>query len=125
MVTGALLPRLRPLDEKVLAALSREHGLRASRVAQLVHGQHAYACDRCDGARRPRNPTKFEARSATVCFTRLGDGERCAGLRIPVLVTTPEQAREVREILRGLECIGRAVQAGGWFRWAAGDDAAA
>lgn len=116
VVSAALTPALRKLDERVLNALSGDYGLRARRVAQLVHGRHTYACDRCDGARLERRPTKWEARHAMACYARLENWERCAGLKLPVLVTTPEQARDVWQILRGLECVGRACQAGGWWR---------
>lgn len=123
-----LTPGLEPLDEKVWAALRPDVGQRASRVAQLVHGSPRYRCDKCgdeSSARTApaRDPLGWEARKPMRCIrlvrprTDRHAAQWCVtGLRMPVLVTTPEQRQEVREVLRGLERVGKAYQASGWWR---------
>lgn len=71
LATRPLTPKLRPLDEKILAVLG-DRGMRAEAVAAAVLGMR----------QRP----------------------------------SPEDVRTVREVLRGLECVGRAEQRGGWWR---------
>lgn len=120
-----LAPTLATLDERVLASLARGIGRRPRRVAELVHGCPAWRCDTCGDEERAGNgtpakdPARWEARPPGRCWRLVTLEPRVfceAGVRRPVLYVTPEQAREVREILRGLERVGRARQAGGWWR---------
>jgi len=124
---STLTPTLRPLDVKVRDALRRDVGRRAVRVAQLVHGAPAYRCDTCGDEERAghapaRDPLRWEARPPGRCWRRTTpDGFEprayCeSGRRRPVLRVTPEQVREIREVLRGLERVGQVRQAGGWWR---------
>jgi hypothetical protein len=129
MSTAPLAPGLQPLDRRILDALARDRGRRSDRVAQLVYGATAYRCDACGytervvSRRTVHKPLRWESGAPMRCLRVVAyrtDGVPAVwcidGRRRPVLVTTPEQRREVREVLRGLERIGRAYQAGGWWR---------
>jgi hypothetical protein len=121
-----LTPRLAPLDEKVLAALD-DGPVRAGTVAALLFGEPYWECERCDHAEPDRmwsggRRAWLKRRRAHIC-------EKCwppesiraedAALMLPLLIASPEDTRTVREVLRGLERIGAAYQAGGWWRRAA------
>lgn len=118
----ALAPRLRPLDEQVLGWLDTWRGRRAIRVAEFVYGCPAWRCDRCQTftleVHRPaRDPLRWLAARRSRCYASLPGGGWCDyGWRRPVLFVTNEQVAEVREVLRGLERVGLAYQAGGWWR---------
>lgn len=118
----ALAPRLRPLDERVLGALTAWLGQRADRVTQLVHGVPAWRCDTCGhqesvGHHPPRDPIAWEANRPRRCLHVHSTAAWCdTGRMLPVLVVTKGQVAEVREVLRGLERVGLAYQAGGWWR---------
>ncbi len=53
-MTTALLPRLRPLDERVLSSLSTARGQRAGSVAALLLGRPHWECERCGHVERER-----------------------------------------------------------------------
>lgn len=113
-MSAAPLPRLAPLDERVLAALTTSRGKRAARVAAVLLGTPAYRCRDCGASVRvgqvsAAKRARWEERGSLPCH-------ECGGREIPVLRATPEQRREVREILRGLEHIGLASCRGGWWR---------
>lgn len=115
-----LTPALAPLDERVLATLSTHAGRRASRVAELVHGEPAWRCNSCgtvEPAGRPltdRQRAKWEQGRPRRCLRPVPGGGWCEhGRVIPILRTTVGERREVREVLRGLECVGKARQRGG------------
>jgi hypothetical protein len=119
MTPASLTPRLTPFDESVLIVLPTVRGLRAERVADLVLGAPCHRCASCGritpvgGISARRRRTWETPRWMTSCATWAGG---CGGTEHPVLIATPEQRREVREVLRGLERIGAAYQAGGWWR---------
>lgn len=117
-MAGILTPSLRPLDERVLAELRPDRGRRAITVAKVLHGAPGYRCEDCGHVTRvggisERKRAGWEQRNAMRC-PEWADG--CGGRERPVLLVTDEQAREARQVLRGLECVGRAYQAGGWWR---------
>lgn len=118
---SVLAPRLRPLDEQVLAALDGR-GKRSDRVADLVLGAAYWHCMNCD-RRVPASDTTHRswksghAIQCLACLERLGWVSSAAGRTSrPVRVATDDQRREVREILRGLEARGHATCRGGWWR---------
>lgn len=115
---AVLTPRLAALDEKVLAALATGRGQRSERVAAIVCGKPSYRCDGCGkvtkvGGVSVRRRAVWEQSGNSRCAKWAGG---CGGVEQPVLMATAEEVREVREILRGLERIGLARQAGGWWR---------
>jgi hypothetical protein len=119
---ASLAPRLTRFDESVLSVLSVVRGMRAERVASLAVGTPSWRCDEC------RREVPADQHGATWRAWRRGETIGCAACRAragrrddsrtlwPVRVTTPEQRREVREVLRGLERVGAVSQAGGWWR---------
>lgn len=122
LTTAALVPGLRSLDEQILDALDRDSGRRAADVAARAVGAPYWRCTACarevpvsDHMRRPWKAG--EAIQCIVCLEAAGWRSDLAGQTLrPFRFTTPEQRREVREILRGLERVGRAGQRGGWWR---------
>ena len=122
---AVLTPRLRPLDEKVLAALD-DGPVRAGTVAALLFGEPHWECERCgDTSRDPawhggrRRWLKQRTRWFCVKCWDKDTGWDGAALRHPLLIASSEDTRMVREVLRGLECLGLARVAGGWWRRAA------
>jgi hypothetical protein len=120
-MTGTLSPTLTALDWRILAVLTPGIALRAARVAQLVHGSALWRCDHCANvfhpSRHPRDLAHWHPEPFRCYCPVNGTGEPpCDGMYRPVLATTPEQRREVREILRGLELIGAATTRKGWWR---------
>lgn len=119
---ASLAPRLTRFDESILSVLSAVRGMRAERVAALALGTPSWRCEECE------REVPAEQHGATWCAWRRGEMIGCsacgasAGRRDdsrtlrPVRVASPEQRREVREVLRGLERVGAVVQAGGWWR---------
>lgn len=118
-MSDTLAPTLKPLDVRVLDVLS-DKGQRSDRVAQLLYGAPAWRCTACGksddfGRTGPaRRPLVWEAKLPTRCWVTHGCHEGATSH--PVLIASPEDVRTVREILRGLERIGKAEQRGGWWR---------
>lgn len=121
-MSDTLTPNLKPLDERVLAVLparGREKGLRAARVAAVIFGDGWLECVRCGATESAqlRSRVRWEALEPVGCL---------ACMRVEVypwhdqmrrfLRASPEDVQTVREILRGLERVGKAYQAGGWWR---------
>jgi len=129
--TAARIPALLALDQRVLDALAVDRGRRGDRVAQLVHGAPGWRCTSCNREvlvedRLRRAWGKGEPIRCLVCLDRAQRDARAVGgwlsfvdmprTLYPVLSTTPEQRREIREVLRGLERVDQAQQTGGWWR---------
>jgi hypothetical protein len=121
MARDALTPRLSSFDSQVLAALDTGRGQRASHVAGRVAGDRRWLCAVCGRVTVCQEHHKrlwnTDARiSCLSCLERGGWRPDKAATMRPIRHVTDEQAREVREVLRGLERVGKAVQAGGWWR---------
>lgn len=112
------MPALTPFDERVLALLSSDVGRRALALAKPIYGCPALRCEGCGrqtvvGDVSPRARRTWEQRAPSQCAPWAGG---CGGSERAVLLVSDEHARELREILRGLECVGKARQRGGWWR---------
>lgn len=122
----SLTPRLAKLDERVLAVLD-DGPLRAGTVAALLFGEPYWECERCGDTNHdglwsggPRRWLNQRRRwRCGKCWDQ-STGWDGAAMRHPLLIASPQDTRMVREVLRGLECLGHARQAGGWWRRAAG-----
>ena len=117
-VVTALAPKLTRLDERVLAALDPDRGCRESAVAKALYGRPAYRCEDCDKVTRvggiaPGARPNWEQRHPLRC-PEWADG--CGGTERPVLLVIDDDARQVHEVLRGLERVGLASCRGGWWR---------
>ena len=115
-----LAPRLTALDRKVLDALD-ERSRRVTRVAAVAFGKPALRCDTCGHfslwSHLPaRDPARWEARGPRRCGVSLPGGWCEHGRQHPMLFASPDEEREVREVLRGLEACGYAVCRNGWWQ---------
>lgn len=115
---AVLTPALTALDERVLALLSTDVARRARQLAKTIYGHPAVRCEACGrqsmvGGVSERARKTWEQRAPSRCAP-WGDG--CGGRERALLIITDEHAREIREILRGLERVGKARQRGGWWR---------
>jgi hypothetical protein len=119
---SVLTPSLRPLDERVLGALT-DRGQRADTIAALLFGEPYWECERCGkterermwGGGREKWLTRRQRRHCMDCWDRSAPLIEAALLH-PLLIASPQDTTMVWQILRGLECVGRARQAGGWWR---------
>ncbi len=120
----ALAPRLTALDQRVLAVLSTDYGLRGLRVAELVHGVPHWYCGSCGriAACDPHHSRAWKAGQAIGCAscwrTTMRESEEKRFAMRAVLIVSAAHEREVAEVLRGLQRTGHAVQSGGWWRQA-------
>lgn len=111
-----LAPRLTALDERVLAALRECGPCRAREVAVKVYGTPVRVCPGCGRwehtSRLPTAAWVPGSLAGALCYAGGCRTEMRRDLRV-----RPEQVREVREILGGLERVGLAQHsAGGWWR---------
>lgn len=122
MMSTTLAPKLTRLDERVLRVLD-DGPCRASTVAAALFGKAAWKCEACGHIRSdtrylstPRGWPQRDGR--TPCLECLPADGRIwdAAMSRPILIASPQDTQTVREVLRGLECLGHVTVAGGWWR---------
>lgn len=122
-MTTALLPRLAPLDERVLGALTTTRGQREGSVAALLFGAPHWECERCGHTTRSdwggHPPAWLQRKSRPICrecHPSWSTMPEDVALMHPLLIASPGDTQTVRQVLRGLEAVGLARCAGGWWR---------